>query len=290
MLRQDQLSAAGFPKGARPPNHGQPGSVNGPDIIKVAHATCLPSSFRPPTRHGADQPVDFFLFFSHLSALSSNLSRLALLSVTDVRVRSFFRPMSVPAQRRYQSSAPGVSPTHHVDAAHDSGSDSDSDSGLPGGPRGTRRQRHRLLRDFEPPETRYPGRSHHADDTPAAESISSSQKVVGWRDLPKKKQLFVITMARLSEPLVQTSLQSYMFYQLKWFDPDLSDAVISGQAGVLHASFMATQFLTAMVWGRVADSSRAGRKTVILIGLLGTCKSLPSWKIAADCALPLLSL
>ncbi|KXJ90864.1 major facilitator superfamily domain-containing protein [Microdochium bolleyi] len=98
----------------------------------------------------------------------------------------------------------------------------------------------------------------------------SSQKVVGWRDLPKKKQLFVITMARLSEPLVQTSLQSYMFYQLKWFDPTLPDAVISGQAGVLHASFTAAQFLTAMVWGRVADSSRAGRKTVILIGLLGT--------------------
>ena len=29
---------------------------------------------------------------------------------------------------------------------------------------------------------------------------------VGWRDLPRKKQLLVITLARLSEPLVQTSL------------------------------------------------------------------------------------
>lgn len=34
-----------------------------------------------------------------------------------------------------------------------------------------------------------------------------SNHVVGWRDLPKKDQLLVITLARLSEPLTQTSLQ-----------------------------------------------------------------------------------
>lgn len=57
-------------------------------------------------------------------------------------------------------------------------------------------------------------------------------------------------------------------------DPTLPDAVISSQAGILHASFTAAQFLTAMLWGRVADSQLAGRKTVILIGLLGTCKPI----------------
>lgn len=31
---------------------------------------------------------------------------------------------------------------------------------------------------------------------------------VGWRDLPRKGQLAVLTIARLSEPLVQTSLQA----------------------------------------------------------------------------------
>ncbi|KAI3322330.1 MFS general substrate transporter [Xylariaceae sp. AK1471] len=97
-----------------------------------------------------------------------------------------------------------------------------------------------------------------------------SKKVVEWKDLPRKDQLLVITLARLSEPLTQTSLQAYMFYQLQWFDPTLPDAVISGQAGILHASFTAAQFLTAMLWGRVADSKLAGRKTVIMIGLLGT--------------------
>lgn len=65
-----------------------------------------------------------------------------------------------------------------------------------------------------------------------------------------------------------------MFYQLKWFDETLPDSVIAGQAGVLHASFTAAQFFTAMLWGRLADSSRVGRKSVILIGLSGTSKVL----------------
>jgi len=60
-------------------------------------------------------------------------------------------------------------------------------------------------------------------------------KSVSWGDLPKKQQLVVLTLARLSEPLVQTSLQSYMFYQLKWFDPSLPDSVISSQAGILQS-------------------------------------------------------
>lgn len=97
-----------------------------------------------------------------------------------------------------------------------------------------------------------------------------SKKAVAWKDLPHKQQLIVIVLTRLSEPLVQTSLQSYMFYQLKFFDPSLPDAVIASQAGILHASFTAAQLFTAMLWGRVADSSRFGRKKVVLIGLFGT--------------------
>ena len=34
-----------------------------------------------------------------------------------------------------------------------------------------------------------------------------SKKPVAWKDLPQKKQLAIITLSRLSEPLVQTSLQ-----------------------------------------------------------------------------------
>ncbi|KAM3512146.1 hypothetical protein MY11210_004210 [Beauveria gryllotalpidicola] len=100
-----------------------------------------------------------------------------------------------------------------------------------------------------------------------------SKKPVAWKDMPQKRQLAILTLSRLSEPLVQTSLQAYMFYQLKWFDPELPDSTIATQAGIMHASFMAAQFVTALLWGRVADSRRAGRKTVLLIGLVGTSLS-----------------
>ena len=42
--------------------------------------------------------------------------------------------------------------------------------------------------------------------TPATQA-SQDPGVISWRDLPRKDQLVVITLARLSEPLVQTSLQ-----------------------------------------------------------------------------------
>lgn len=96
---------------------------------------------------------------------------------------------------------------------------------------------------------------------------------VSWKDLPNKKQLAILTMARLSEPLTQTSLQAYMFYQLKSFNPNLSDSTISSQAGILQGSFTAAQFVTAILWGRMADNERVGRKRVLLIGLFGTCIS-----------------
>ncbi|KEY70286.1 hypothetical protein S7711_06989 [Stachybotrys chartarum IBT 7711] len=116
-------------------------------------------------------------------------------------------------------------------------------------------------------------RSFHATQPPSPPAEPEKPPPVSWKDLPRKKQLLIITLARISEPLVQSSLQAYMFYQLKWFDPSLSDSTISAQAGVLQASFTAAQFMTALFWGRVADSRRFGRKTVLLIGLLGTALS-----------------
>lgn len=50
-------------------------------------------------------------------------------------------------------------------------------------------------------------------------SRKKQQKVAAWKDLPKKKQLVVITMTRLSEPLVQTSLQvspTWAGYRDRW--------------------------------------------------------------------------
>ncbi|KAG0650208.1 Major facilitator superfamily multidrug transporter mfsB [Hyphodiscus hymeniophilus] len=93
---------------------------------------------------------------------------------------------------------------------------------------------------------------------------------VTWLSLPRKSQLFILFLCRLFDFLQVASLQAYLFYQLKSFDPELSDAAISSQAGILQGCFTGAQVATAMLWGKVADSSSGGRKLVLLVGLLGT--------------------
>lgn len=109
---------------------------------------------------------------------------------------------------------------------------------------------------------------------PAIPPVKAKPRQIAWSELPKKGQLAILTLARLSEPLTQQGLQSYMFYQLKSFTlPNgeaPSDSTVARQAGVLAAAFTGAQFLTAIMWGRLADSETFGRKRVILIGLLGT--------------------
>jgi len=99
------------------------------------------------------------------------------------------------------------------------------------------------------------------------------QAPVTWMSLPQKGQLAILTLARLSEPLSERSLSAYMYYQLKWFDPALPEDRITSQGGMLTAAFAAAQFLTAVWWGRAADSAWIGRKRVLLVGLFGTCLS-----------------
>ena len=94
---------------------------------------------------------------------------------------------------------------------------------------------------------------------------------VTWKSLPRKGQLAILVMARLSEPLVQSSLRSYLFYQLKSFDESLPDSTIASQAGIMQGAFAAAQLCTAMLWGRWSDNR--GRKKVILIGLFGAMLS-----------------
>lgn len=126
-------------------------------------------------------------------------------------------------------------------------------------------------------ESSISGRPSSEDDDDAAlvarhDAPPATDKTpVTWKSLPRKGQLVILTFARFSEPLAQSSLMAYMFYQLKSFDLSLSDSTISSQAGVLQASFSAAQVVTSVLWGRAAD--RIGRKTVIIIGLCGTCLS-----------------
>ncbi|TVY21464.1 putative membrane protein, partial [Lachnellula arida] len=108
-------------------------------------------------------------------------------------------------------------------------------------------------------------------EIPVRTSTEEKEKPVTWKSLPRKSQLAILTLARLSEPLVQSSLRSYIFYQLKSFDQRLPDGTIASQAGIMQSAFAASQLCTAMVWGRLSD--QRGRKGVILFGLLGAMLS-----------------
>lgn len=99
------------------------------------------------------------------------------------------------------------------------------------------------------------------------------KEVISWRAVPRKEQLLILFASRLVDFLQVTSLQAYIFFQLKHFDDRLSDAEVSRQAGILQGCFTGAQVLTAILWGKAADASWCGRKRVLLIGLAGTAVS-----------------
>ncbi|KAG9232384.1 major facilitator superfamily domain-containing protein [Amylocarpus encephaloides] len=88
-------------------------------------------------------------------------------------------------------------------------------------------------------------------------------------DLPNKRQLFILALCRLSEPLSNTCLLPYIYYLIKSIittDDESAPAEISKLSGLLVAAFPLAQFATSMLWGRVSDSW--GRKPTIVIGML----------------------
>lgn len=182
---------------------------------------------------------------------------------------------SQPSQERLTTMSPSSSVSRNTNSVSD-----DQDDVLNHRHRrSTSFSRVRLLESASPspssPNQRRPRRFSHTeesegDPSPSPKRPPEDEKAVTWRSLPKKGQLAILTIARLAEPLTQTSLQAYMFYQLKSFDPSLPDSTIASRAGILQASFTAAQFLTAVLWGRIADSEVMGRKKVLIVGLFGT--------------------
>ncbi|KAJ5131177.1 Major facilitator superfamily domain general substrate transporter [Penicillium bovifimosum] len=109
--------------------------------------------------------------------------------------------------------------------------------------------------------------------TAALPPVSARAGPVTWMSLPRKGQLVLLGLCRVFDFLQIASLQAYMFYQLKSFDPNLSDSDVATQAGILQGAFTAAQFATAIPWGRVADAEWGGRRFVLLVGLVGTAVS-----------------
>jgi MFS family permease len=124
-----------------------------------------------------------------------------------------------------------------------------------------------------PPTT--PQKKKNGGDGPSCPTVT-------WKSLPRKDQLAILFLSRLVDFLQIASMQAYVFYQLKSFDGTLSDAQISGQAGLLQGAFTGAQVLTAFLWGRAADASWCGRKNVLIIGLFGTAASCIGYGFATS--------
>ncbi|KAH6674333.1 major facilitator superfamily domain-containing protein [Halenospora varia] len=158
----------------------------------------------------------------------------------------------------------------------DSNSDSEESSLTLNGNGNKQKQQRKPLRKSREPGLYDPARRGSFDEEdgdPLSLQVPprTEEKPVTWTSLPHKGQLLVLCLARLSEPLVQSSLRSYVFYQLKSFDKSLPDATIAYQAGIIQGAFAAAQLCTAMLWGRMSDDR--GRKSVILFGLSGAMMS-----------------
>ncbi|KKA28576.1 hypothetical protein TD95_002915 [Thielaviopsis punctulata] len=107
---------------------------------------------------------------------------------------------------------------------------------------------------------------------------------ISWSSLPGKPQLAILFLCRLVDFLQIASLQAYLFYQLRSLSPELSDADISYQAGILQGCFTGSQVVTAILWGKAADAAWCGRKRVLLIGLVGTAASCLGYGFAGSFA------
>ena len=122
---------------------------------------------------------------------------------------------------------------------------------------------------------RFELQTRHAAVESASEQkpLPRANTPVAWRDLPNKRQLFVLGLCRLSEPLSNTVLLPFIFYLLRSIVAPGSDAPtneqhkqISQLSGVLVAVFPLAQLVTSMLWARWADTY--GRRPIILGALL----------------------
>lgn len=129
-----------------------------------------------------------------------------------------------------------------------------------------------------------PSHSHFdfGNDEESQESEVKKPEPVTWMSLPRKDQLAILFLCRVVDFLQVASIQAYVFYQLKSFDPELSDSTISTQAGILQGCFTGAQVLTAILWGKAADASWCGRKLVLMIGLGGTAISCLGYGFATS--------
>ncbi|PWW78563.1 MFS general substrate transporter [Tuber magnatum] len=96
--------------------------------------------------------------------------------------------------------------------------------------------------------------------------------------VPRKKkefptrQLFVLSLCRICEPISFCSIFPYIYYMIESFGSVKNANEIAVYAGMVTSAFAFAEFTTGMMWGRISD--KFGRKPVLIMGLVGTMFSM----------------
>ncbi|KAL4873894.1 hypothetical protein BDV12DRAFT_54759 [Aspergillus spectabilis] len=92
-----------------------------------------------------------------------------------------------------------------------------------------------------------------------------------WSAFPIR-QLFVLALCRICEPIAFMSIFPYVYHMVESFHVTDNDRKIALYAGLITSSFTFAEFSAGMFWGRMSD--RIGRKPVLVMGLIGTAISM----------------
>ncbi|EXJ67825.1 uncharacterized protein A1O5_09171 [Cladophialophora psammophila CBS 110553] len=86
------------------------------------------------------------------------------------------------------------------------------------------------------------------------------------------RQLGVLAICRLCEPIAFMSIFPYAYRMIESFNITQDESRISVYSGMLITAFAFAEFSTGMLWGQASD--RFGRKPVLIMGLAGTALSM----------------
>ncbi|KAL1879376.1 hypothetical protein VTK73DRAFT_7107 [Phialemonium thermophilum] len=83
-----------------------------------------------------------------------------------------------------------------------------------------------------------------------------------------RKQLLVLALCRICEPIAFMSIFPYVYHMIKDFNIAEDESGVSFYAGMVTSAFTFAEFSTGFMWGRISD--KVGRKPVLITGLAGT--------------------
>ncbi|OOF90435.1 hypothetical protein ASPCADRAFT_211997 [Aspergillus carbonarius ITEM 5010] len=102
-----------------------------------------------------------------------------------------------------------------------------------------------------------------------------------WSAFPVR-QLFVLALCRICEPIAFMSIFPYVYQMVETFHVTDNDRKIALYAGMITSAFTFAEFSAGMFWGRMSD--KIGRKPVLVMGLIGTAISMIVFGFAPNLA------